>query len=97
MDDNVTPDRLFLVREFMIQEQLKQLEYANKRRHIRNLESPRTSNRFGCVMVSVLALIAIYRGFEPRSGKTKDYDMVCVASVLSTQYYNMKIQRSVLV
>ena len=30
------------------------------------------SNRIGGVMVSVLASNAIYRGFEPRSGKTKD-------------------------
>ena len=30
-------------------------------------------NRIGGVMVSVLASSAIDRGFEPRSGKTKDY------------------------
>jgi hypothetical protein len=30
-------------------------------------------NRIGGIMVSVLASIAVYRGFEPRSGQTKDY------------------------
>ena len=30
-------------------------------------------HRIGGVMVSVLALSAIDRGFEPRSGQTKDY------------------------
>ena len=31
------------------------------------------SNRIGGVMVSVLASSAVDRGFEPRSGQTKDY------------------------
>ena len=31
------------------------------------------SNRIGGVMVSVLALSVVDRGFEPRSGQTKDY------------------------
>jgi hypothetical protein len=30
-------------------------------------------NHIGGVMVSVLASIAVDRGFEPRSGQTKDY------------------------
>jgi hypothetical protein len=30
-------------------------------------------NRIGRVMVSLLALRAVDRGFEPRSGQTKDY------------------------
>jgi hypothetical protein len=32
-------------------------------------------------MVSVLASSAVYRGFEPRSGKTKDYEIgICCFS-----------------
>ena len=31
------------------------------------------ANRIGGVIVTVLALSAIDRGFEPRSGHTKDY------------------------
>ena len=34
---------------------------------------PRVHNRIGGVMGSVLALIAIDHGFQPRSGHTKDY------------------------
>ena len=30
-------------------------------------------NRIGDVMVNVLASSTVYRGFEPRSGQTKDY------------------------
>jgi hypothetical protein len=38
-------------------------------------------------MVSVLASSAVDRGFEFRSGQTKDYiTLVCVASPLSTQH-----------
>ena len=44
-------------------------------------------NRIGGVMVSVLASSAVDRGFEPRSGQTKDYKLVFVASPLSTQHY----------
>ena len=40
-------------------------------------------NHISGVMVSVLALSAVDRGFEFRSGQTKDY--ICVASPLSTQ------------
>ena len=39
-----------------------------------------TWDRIGGVMVSVLVLGAVDRGFEPRSGQTKDYK----ASPLST-------------
>ena len=31
------------------------------------------ANRIGGIMVRVLASIAVDRGFEPRSGHTKDY------------------------
>jgi hypothetical protein len=34
-------------------------------------------NRIGGVMVSVLAASAVNRGFETRSGETKDYD-ICI-------------------
>ena len=43
-------------------------------------------NRIGGVMVRVLASSAVDRGFEPRSGKTKDSKLVCVASPLSMQH-----------
>ena len=33
------------------------------------------SNRIGGVMVSVLALSVVDRGFEPRSDQTKDYQI----------------------
>ena len=46
-------------------------------------ETVTTGNRIGGVMVSVLALIAVDRGFEPQSGQTKEY---VVASPLSTQH-----------
>ena len=36
-----------------------------------NLE--KCQNRIGGVMVNVLASSTVYRGFEPRSGQTKDY------------------------
>ena len=45
------------------------------------------SNRIGDVMVSVLSSSAVDRGFEPRSGQTKDYEMEFVASTLSIQPY----------
>ena len=39
------------------------------------------SNRIGGVMVNVLALSAVERGLEPRSGKTKDYKIgICCFS-----------------
>jgi hypothetical protein len=38
------------------------------------------------VMVSVLTSSVVDRGFEPRSGKTKDYEIGIVVSPLSTQY-----------
>ena len=41
-----------------------------------------TENGISGVMVSMLALSAIDRGFEPRSGQTKDYkiDICCFSS-----------------
>jgi hypothetical protein len=42
-------------------------------------------NRIGGVMVSVLASSAVRRGFEPRSGQTKDYKIgMCSFSVKHT-------------
>ena len=39
-------------------------------------------NRIGGVMTKVLALIAVDRGFDPRSGQTKDYKIgICCFSV----------------
>ena len=39
------------------------------------------SNRIGGVMVSMLASSAVDRGFEPRSGQTKDYEIgICCFS-----------------
>ena len=42
-------------------------------------------NLIDVVMVSVLASSAVDRGFEPRSGQTKNKKLVFVASPLSTQ------------
>jgi hypothetical protein len=40
-----------------------------------------STNRIGGVMVSVLASSAVDRGFEPRSGQTKDYKIgICCFS-----------------
>ena len=38
--------------------------------------------RIGGVMVSVLTSSAVYRGFEPRLGETKDYKIVvcCISA-----------------
>ena len=42
---------------------------------------PRLANRIGGVMVRVLASSAVDRGFEPRSGQTKDYKIgICCFS-----------------
>ena len=42
-------------------------------------------NRIDGVMVSVLALSAVDRGFEPRSGQTKDYKIgICCFSAKQT-------------
>ena len=38
------------------------------------------------VMVSVLTFNVVDRGFEPRSGQTKEYKIVFSASELSMQY-----------
>jgi hypothetical protein len=37
-------------------------------------------------MASVFASSAVDRGCDPRSGQTKDYKLVCVASPLGTQH-----------
>jgi hypothetical protein len=42
---------------------------------------PKIRNRICGIMVSVLSLSAVDRGFEPRSGKTKDYKIgICCFS-----------------
>jgi hypothetical protein len=41
-------------------------------------------------MISVLVLSTVECGFEPRSGQTKEYKMVFVASLLSTQQYGKR-------
>ena len=43
-------------------------------------------NRIGGVMVSVLASSVVDRGFKSWSGQTKTMQLVCVASLLSTQH-----------
>ena len=43
-------------------------------------------NCIGSVMDSVFASSAVDRGFEPQSSQTKDYEIVIVASPLSTQH-----------
>ena len=41
----------------------------------------KNGNHIGGVMVSVLASSAVNRGFEPRSGQTKDYEIgICCFS-----------------
>ena len=59
------------------------LQYLNKRKvplvttisylYIHIQRSYSELNRIGGVMISVLASSAVERGFEPRSGQTKDY------------------------
>ena len=44
------------------------------------------ANLIDGVMISVLTSSAVDRGFESRSGQTKDYKIVFVASLLSMQY-----------
>ena len=43
-------------------------------------------NHIGSVMVSVLSSSAVDRGFELRSGQTKDYNIFFFASPLGTQH-----------
>ena len=44
-------------------------------------------NRIGGIMVSVLTSSAVDRGFETRSGQTKDYKIgICCFSAISTQH-----------
>ena len=54
--------------------------------HIRYYVNPSVTeeNRIGGVMVSLLISSAVDRGFNPRSGQTKDY---IVASPLCMQHY----------
>ena len=50
------------------------------------------SDRIGGVLASVFASSAVDRGFESRSGQTKDYK-ICInfdASLLTTQHYKKK-------
>jgi hypothetical protein len=42
-------------------------------------------------MVSVLASNTVFRGFEPRSGQSKDYEIVFVASPLSTSSTHTRV------
>jgi hypothetical protein len=44
-------------------------------------------NRIGGVMFNVLASSVVDRRFMSRSGQTKTMQLVCVASLLSTQHY----------
>ena len=50
--------------------------------HFHLLYTPFIVNRIGDVVVSVLALSAIDRGFEPQSGQTNDYkiDICCFST-----------------
>jgi hypothetical protein len=43
-------------------------------------------NHIGGVMARVLASSVVDRGYEPLSGEAKDYKLVVVASLLSTQH-----------
>ena len=47
-------------------------------------------------MVSVLALSAVYGGFESRSGQAKTIKLVFDAYLLSTQHYGEKAKTSLL-
>ena len=48
------------------------LSYCDK---IYSRDNINQKHRIGGVMVSVLASSAVYRGFGPRSGQTKDYEI----------------------
>ena len=55
-----------------------------------------TWNLIGDVMVSVLASSVIDRGFEPRSGQTKDYKIgICCLSTIKARIIKEKEQRLV--
>ena len=55
-----------------------------------------TWNLIGDVMVSVLASSVIDRGFEPRSGQTKDYKIgICCLSTIKACIIKEKEQRLV--
>ena len=44
------------------------------------------TNRIGGGLVRMLASSAVDRGFVPLSGHTKDYKLIFVASLVSTQH-----------
>ena len=52
------------------------------------LHSPPKGNRISGVMVSVLTLSAVDRGFEPQSGQTNDYKIgiCCFSAKVSPQH-----------
>ena len=53
---------------------------------LRHTDNLKCFTRIGGVMVIVLVSSTVDRGFEPRSGLTKDYEMVFVVSPLSMQH-----------
>jgi hypothetical protein len=50
------------------------------------------TNRIGDVMVCVIALSAVDRGFEPEWFKAMTIKMVCVASPLRTQHEGVRVK-----
>jgi len=49
--------------------------------HIKIMLTLTRPNRIGGVMITVLSMSVVYRGFEPRSGETKDYEIgICCFS-----------------
>jgi hypothetical protein len=44
-----------------------------KKKNLKKIVKQKNKHRIGGVMVSVLASTEVDRGFEPRSGQTKDY------------------------
>ena len=58
----------------------------HKDKRIRYTSLLTSFNRIGGAMVSVLASSAVDRGFEPRSGRIKDYKMAFVDSPISTKH-----------
>ena len=58
--------------------------------HLIKVDSPVEGNHIDGVMVSVFASSAVDRGFEHRSGQTKDFKIGFVASLLSTQHEGVR-------
>ena len=57
----------------------------DKRTIIDYIQTSLGQNRIGGIMVSLLASSVVYRGFESRSGQTKDYKIgICCFSVNHT-------------